>query len=259
VASAQFPRPVLDLAESRRLGEPVRSFDARPEFRRAVIWLALLAPPGVLLVLSALFYLVEGPRWMGVGGALLAAAYLSGLWWIVRDGALRGRGQAVFVFEDGLVRLAPRRTCVHRFDELRSVTATARPGRDGRPRWSFTVADGDGEFVLSEVLPGVRELGEVIMAEIAQRELPRARAEFQAGRPVRFGPFTVDRTGVSKNGKTAPWEAIGQAGLGHGMVYVQRLDTGTRLTAETGLVPNALVFVELCRWAKTAPKAPQGR
>ncbi|SEG85728.1 hypothetical protein SAMN04489712_11868 [Thermomonospora echinospora] len=264
-----FPLDVLDLAESRRLGEPVRAFDARPDFRRAVTWLVLLGPAGVLLVASSLFYLVVGPRWLGAVGVLLAAAYLGGVGSIVRGAALRGRGLAVYAFEDGLVRLTPRGTSAHRWDELHSVTmAMVRPASRGRrTQWRFTVTGADGaHFVLGDELPGVRDLGEAIVAEVARRELPRRLAEVEEGRTVRFGPFTVDGTGVGKDGEdgkdgeVVPWESAGESGIGNGQVYVRRSDGTRAMSAAVGLVPDALVFVGLCRRMRdTAGSVPARR
>jgi hypothetical protein len=256
-----FPQNVLDLAESRRLGEPVRAFDARPGFRRAVTWLVLLGPAGLLLVASSLLYLITGPRWLGATGVLLAAVYLGGVGWIARGPALRGRGLAVHVFEDGLVRLTPRGASACHWDELQSVTMEAvQPARGKRTRWRFTVAEADGGgFVLADELPGVRDLGEAVMVEVAQRALPRRLAEFEEGRTVRFGPFTVGRDGVGKDGGLVPWESVGQAGIGNGLVYVRRLDGSAGLSAAVGLVPDALVFAELCRRARAAAERAPAR
>jgi hypothetical protein len=105
----------------------------------------------------------------------------------------------------------------------------------------------------------VRDLGEAVVAEVARRALPGRLAEVEEGRTVRFGPFTVSWAGVGKDDEMAPWESVGEAGVRNGLVYVRRLDGARSMTAAVGLVPDALVFVELCGRARAAGRAPARR
>src|SRR5688572_28369952 len=103
-----FPRDVLEQAEARRLGDPVRAFDARIGRRRALAWMAMLGVAGVWLVPAAVIYLADGDLWLGVPAAVLALAYLGGvawiLWRVVSRGALRGgRLTGVYLFSYGLL------------------------------------------------------------------------------------------------------------------------------------------------------------
>ncbi|REE96458.1 DUF6585 family protein [Thermomonospora umbrina] len=250
-----FPRQVLDPAERRRLGRPVRGFDARPAYRRAVTWLVLLGPPGLLLVFAALYHLVYGPRWVGVAAVPLAVGYLGGLGWTVRGGALRGRGSAVYLFASGLVRVSREGTTPYRWEELTGVTVTGVQPKPGRPtRWRFAVtAAGGGGFEVGDELPGVRELGDVLVSEITRRVLPAYLAAIEEGRALRFGPFIVSGEGVEKDGRRVPWESVGDAGSGNGLVYVRRRDGSGTLSATAGEVPNAVAFAVLCRRVREAP------
>lgn len=242
------PQRALDLAVTRRLGEPVRAFDARIGFRRAIAWLVLLGLAGVLLVLSAAYYLVEGPLWLGISGALLAAGYLGGMAWILRGGALRGWGRAVYLFEHGLVCVSRRGWAARHWDELRTVTmAGVQPAPHRHTAWRFTVTDAGGRrLVLGDELPEVRLLGEAVVTEVARRMVPRYLAVIEAGGTVELGPFTVSRGGLAKDGEIVPWPAVREVGLSNGMVYVRRIDDIHVMATTVGRMPNALAFAELC-------------
>jgi uncharacterized protein DUF6585 len=242
-----FPQGALDAAASRRLGEAIRVFDARPGYRRAVAWLCLLGLAGVLLGASTTVYLVQGPVWLGVVGLVLAVGYLAGFGWIVRGGALRGRGLAIYLFEYGIVRRTRRGQYTHRWNDLRAVTmsgvqATPR----ARPAWHFTVAAAGARFTLGPELPDVRQLGEIMIGELAARLVPRYAAAVEAGKTVRIGPFEVSSAGVAKDGEFLPWPAVADVGMANGLVYVRDADDLRPLTATVGTVPNAVVLLGLC-------------
>ncbi|HEX2312402.1 MAG TPA: DUF6585 family protein [Thermomonospora sp.] len=256
-----FPRHVLDLADARRLGGPVGEFDARPGFRRAVTWLALLGTVGLPLLFTALYHLVQGPRWVGVAAVPLAAGYLGGVGWIVRGGALRGRGSAAYLFRHGLVRVTREGAAAYRWDRMTAVTvAGVQPAAGRRTRWRFTVTTADGDrFTLGDELPRVRELGDVVVSEITRRVVPAYLAALDEGRALRFGPFVVGGAGVEKDGVRVPWRAVGEAGLGNGLVYVRPLDGQGFLSATAGEVPNAVAFAVLCRQAREGLAAGSAR
>lgn len=215
--------------------------------------MALLGPVDVLSLWAALYCLIVGPRWLGALGVLPAAGYLGAVWWILRGGALRGRGLVVYVFENGLVRLTRRERQVHRRDELRSVvTAGARRSLGRRPPWRYRATDAAGRrFVLGDELPGVHDLGEVLIAEVGRREFPAQLAAIESGATVEFGPFAVDRWGIALHGERVPWRAVHSATIGGGEVAVRRIDTPRAMTAPLDRVPNAAVLVEICRWLRS--------
>ncbi|MBA9003269.1 DUF6585 family protein [Thermomonospora cellulosilytica] len=237
------------LAREHGLGAPIRTFDARDDFRRTVVWMALLGPVGVLSVWSAFYYLIVGPRWLGALGVLLAFGYLGAVWWILHGGALRGWGLVVYAFENGLVRVTRRGTHACRWDEMRGVTTAGvrrTPGR--RPPWRYRVTDAEGGgFVLGDELPGVRDLGEVLVAEVGRRVLPVQLAAVEGGATVVFGPFAVDREGIVLNGERVPWRAVRSVAAGGGEVTVRRADAPQVMTVPLDRVPNAAVLVEICR------------
>ncbi|GAA2616586.1 DUF6585 family protein [Actinomadura fulvescens] len=251
-----FPRDVLDQAEARRLGDPVRAFDARTGRRRALAWIALLGLAGLGLVPAALIYLADGELWLGVPAAVLALGYWGGVAWIlwraVSRGALRGdRLASVHLFSYGLVVASGGRAgtyVAYRWDDLATVTTSGvqRVAR-GPTHWQFTVIATDGRrIVLGEDLPGVRELGETVAAEITARIVPQALSVVQAGDTVRLGPFAVSAEGIEKEGERLAWPAVRDVGIDNGIVFVRTLDGLVQLASVAAHTPNAVAFVELC-------------
>ncbi|MFG2006708.1 DUF6585 family protein [Spirillospora sp. NPDC048911] len=256
-----FPRDVLEEAEARRLGDPVRAFDARAGRRRALAWMALLGLAGVWLVPAAVVYLADGELWLGVPAAVLALAYLGVVAWIlwraVSRGALRSdRLMGVHLFSYGLVVAGARRKgdggggayVAYRWDDLAAVTTSGvQRVAHGPTRWQFTVTVADGrQIILGDELPGVRELGEAIVAEVTARVVPRALGMVQAGDTVRLGPFAVSSEGIEKEGERVAWPAVREVGIDNGMVFVRTLDDLGQLASVAALTPNAVAFVELC-------------
>ncbi|MFC6879975.1 MULTISPECIES: DUF6585 family protein [Actinomadura] len=257
-------QPVLEHADARRLGDPIRSFDSRVARRRARAWLALLVLAGAGLVPAALMYLSAG-RWaLGVPAAALAVAYLGGGAWIAANGAPFARARAVHLFTGGLVVADGGGVHGYGWDDLVSVTVTGvlrhaggRTGlrtrgraerAEGRTRWRFTVvAVGGRTLRFGDELPGVRSLGETVAAEVTRRMVPRCLALLAAGDAVRFGPFTADRDGIEKEDERVAWTDLREASVENGLVVVRSWGGGPVLAATAGQTPDAFALVELAR------------
>ncbi|KAB2347952.1 DUF6585 family protein [Actinomadura rudentiformis] len=259
-----FPREVLEQAEARRLGDPVRAFDARTGRRRALAWMVLLGLAGVWLVPAAVIYLAEGDLWLGIPAAILALAYLGGVAWIlwraVSRGALHGgRLTGVYLFSYGLVVVGggddPQggagRTgayAAYRWDDLAAVTTSGvQRVAHGPTYWQFTITAADGrQIILGDELPAVRELGEAVVAEVTARIVPQALSVVQAGDVVRLGPFAISLEGIEKEGERVAWPAVREVGIDNGIVFVRTLDGLLPLASVAARTPNAVAFVELC-------------
>jgi hypothetical protein len=200
-------------------------------------------------------YLASGDLWLGVPATALAVAYLGGVTWIMWRSARSGRGrlpggrQAVQLYESGLVVTERGETAAYHWDDLASVTVGGVQKASHRPtRWRFTIGTSGGEVIeLGDDLPDVRELGEKVVAEVTARVVPQALARIRAGETVRVGPFAAGPDGVEKDGERVPWPALGEVGIGNGVVYVRTHDGLRAMAAVAGGTPNAVAFVELCR------------
>jgi hypothetical protein len=82
---------------------------------------------------------------------------------------------------------------------------------------------------------------------VTERLLPKYISRIETGGSVRFGPFTISREGITKDGEEVPWSQVTSVEISNGMVYVNRLDRTAGMTATAGEVPNAVAFSELAR------------
>ncbi|MFD0902832.1 DUF6585 family protein [Actinomadura sediminis] len=249
IAGAGFPRArgsgvvrpgSAVVVSGGRLGAPVRTFDARPARRGALVRLAACVLAAAALTPLAVWALVTGRWGLGTSAALLGMAYAGAAGWIAgRDGLWSGV-RVVSLHPGGIAVGAAE----YAWDELESVTVSGVQ-RGGRVRWRFAVAAADGRVLrFGDPLPDVRELGEAIAGEVADRKLARHLAALRCGEPVRLGPFAVDLDGVEKDGERLPWKAVRDVTIDNGLVSVS--GPGVTLAALAGQVPDALVFTALC-------------
>jgi hypothetical protein len=85
---------------------------------------------------------------------------------------------------------------------------------------------------------------------VTERLLPKYMSRIEAGGDVRFGPFTLSRDGIAKDGDKVSWHDVAEVEISNGMVRVDRRDRLGGLTATAGEVPNAVAFSELARYVR---------
>jgi hypothetical protein len=238
------PRRIRRAARQARLGRTVKVYDPR---RQAYVWIGLVGVAGVALGVAGLDYRRSEQPVAGWATLGLSALYLTAVAWIAWRVVIRGR--VVYLMEKGFVMGRPTETFA--WDELVSVTmAGVRRVRRGRTEWRFTVVTSGGrETELSPGLPGVSELGELVIAEVTARVLPWYLRAVRTGGTVSFGPFLVDREGIAKDGDRIPWASVQDVVIENGVVQVLRswdFTGGGGLAATVGAVPNAVAFTALC-------------
>ncbi|MFC4913347.1 DUF6585 family protein [Actinomadura gamaensis] len=245
---------MLERAAAHGLGVPVRVFDGRSGRRRAIGWVVLLVLAVLVLAPAAGLYLAAGRFWIGVLAAVVAVLYTAVAGRIVLRAGFREQRPVVYLFDGGLVYAGTGRTVAYHWDDLSAVTvAGVRDGTRGRTRWRFVVtAEGGRDLPLDDRLPDVRRLGEVVVAEVTARVVPRLAAIVRGGGTVRFGAFSVDMEGVGKDGQVVPWAAVRDVGLVNGLVRVSTAGGSPELTALAAHTPNAVALVELCAWTPAA-------
>jgi hypothetical protein len=248
------PHRVLEQARTHHLGAPIRAYDARS---RAFGWVLILILAAVVLVVGGVAYRRAGQPVPAMIAIALAAAYLCGAAVIVWLSVVHGR--VVHLFEHGLAVRSGRTPEAFTWDDLISVTVTGdQTTRRGAPRWRFTATCADGrEIVLGADLPRLGELAEIVTNEVMVRVVPWYLRAVSAGGTVSFGPFTVSRDGVVKDGDLLPWQYVRDVRIDNGMVVVQRVRAETEawgtpgsdiaLAATVGSVPNAVALAALCR------------
>ncbi len=236
-----------------RLGEPVRTFDARPVRRNALLRLAACVLATAAVTPLAVWALVA-ERWgLGSAAALLGMAYAAAAGWIAgRDGLWSGV-RVVALHPEGISVGARDGTAEYAWDELESVTVSGVQ-YGARVRWRFAVAAADGRVLrFGDPLPDVRELGEAVAGEVADRTVARHLESVRAGERVRVGPFAVDLDGVEKDGERLPWKAVRDVSIDNGLVSVSA--PGVTLAALAGQVPDALAFAALCERVGALPES----
>ena len=58
-------------------------------------------------------------------------------------------------------------------------------------------------------------------AAITERVLPKYVSRIEGGGKVRFGPFTITREGIAKDGEEIAWPNVADVGISNGMIYVE--------------------------------------
>jgi hypothetical protein len=246
-----LPSRVRRAAEDERLGEYRGAHDPRSVDRRSRTWLVSLGLPGLVLLPFAVTFLLDGFGWAAALGLLLTAAYLGAAGRILVRDVLPARGPVIRLFENGVVLSSWRAATPFAWDavtELR-VSGVRRAATD-TVMWRLALsgrAGTDAEVLVDGGAPGARELVETVSREVTERVLPKCLSRVEAGGKARFGPFTVTREGIAKDGEYVPWEDVSRVEIEGGMVHVDRADCASGLTAIAAEVPNAVAFEELTR------------
>lgn len=243
------PHRVRRVAAEERLGEARGVHDPRSIDRRARTWLIVLGLPGLVLLPFTIVFLSHGLGWSSGLSLVLTVVYLGGAARILFQDVLPEQGRVAYVFENGLAVASWRTVTAYPWDaitELR-VSGVRRAAAD-TVTWRLTLRRQDGvETSVGGGSSTARDLVETVSQAVTERVLPKYVSRVDAGGTVRLGPFTIDRTGIIKDGDRAAWEQISGVEIRDGMVYVDRADRLGGMTATAGEVPNAVAFGELAR------------
>ncbi|TMQ91245.1 hypothetical protein ETD83_31815 [Actinomadura soli] len=231
-----------------RLGEPVRVFDGRPAAFRMWALLALMSLAVLSLVPVAILYMRGHVWWVGVPALLIAMGYASAVGWIVGRNRPRVRGRVVVLHTGGLSVTGRGGETGYVWDELTSVTVSGVQNEpDDRTRWTITIVAEDGGVLrLGDDIPDVRALGIAVAEEVTARIVPRHLAAVKAGETVRMGPFSVDLSGVEKDGERLPWPVIREVEIDNGLVTVRAAAGWADLLTVAAQMPDAPAFTALC-------------
>jgi hypothetical protein len=251
-----IPSPIESLAKNERLGEPRSVHDPRTVNHRSRTWLVVLGLPGLVLLPFAVRFVTQGFGWASVLSVLLTAGYLGAAGRILVNDVLPGFGQVLYLFENGLVLSTPKGANAFPWDAVREVRVSGvRTGLTDEVSWRCALVRDDGtEAAMGPEFPGIQEVVEVVSAAVTERLLPKYISRVEAGGKARFGPFTISREGVAKDGDEVPWPRVSAVEISNGMVHVNRLDRMAGMTSTAGEVPNAVAFSELARHVREAHK-----
>ncbi|WP_371614072.1 DUF6585 family protein [Streptomyces sp. NBC_00454] len=90
--------------------------------------------------------------------------------------------------------------------------------------------------------------GDHIQAQVTTAQLPGTIARIQQGEQVKFGPYTLDRHGVSDKKYSIAWTEINEIGftLGSFMFNGHQKRSTAPESASSFVIPNLDLFVKLC-------------
>jgi hypothetical protein len=248
------PPPIDSLAKDERLGELHSVHDPRTVNPRSRTWLVVLGLPGLVLLPFAVRFLIHGFGWATVLSVLLTAGYLGAAGRILVRDVLPGYGRVLYMYENGLILTAGRNVHTFAWDAIRELRVSGvRMGSADAVSWRCALVREDGtEAVLGPEFPGVQDVVETVSAAVTERLLPKYTSRVETGGEVRFGPFTISREGIAKDGDKVPWHDVAEVEITNGMVHVNRQDRLAGMTATAGEVPNAVAFSELARSVRQA-------
>jgi hypothetical protein len=244
--------PIDGLATRERLGDLRSTHDPRTVNGRSRTWLVVLGLPGLVLLPFAVRFLIQGFGWATVLSVLLTAVYLGAAGRILVRDILPGYGRVLYLFENGLVLATPRENSAFAWDDVSELRVSGvRMGSADAVSWRCALVRYDGaEAVLGPEFPGVQDVVETASAAVTERLLPKYISRIETGGTVRFGPFTISRDGVAKDGEAVRWPDVAGVEINNGMVHVDRADRMAGMTATAGQVPNAVAFSELARYVR---------
>ena len=248
------PPPIDGIAKNERLGELHSVHDPRTVNPRARTWLVVLGLPGLVLLPFAVRFLIHGFGWATVLSVLLTAGYLGAAGRVLVRDVLPGYGRMLYMYENGLILVDGREAHAFAWDAVREVRVSGvRTGSTDEVSWRCTLVRADGtEAALGPEFPRVEDVVETVSAAVTERLLPKYMSRIETGGEVRFGPFTISREGVAKDGDKVAWHDVADVEISNGMVLVNRRDRLAGLTATAAEVPNAVAFGELARYAQHA-------
>jgi hypothetical protein len=223
--------------------------DPRTVNGRSTTWLVILGLPGLVLLPFTVRFVMNGFGWASVLSVPLTVGYLGAAGRILVRDVLPGYGRMLYLYENGLILATGRGTNAFPWDAIGELRVSGvRMGSADAVSWRCALVRDDGtEAVLGPEFPDVQVVVETVSAAVTERLLPKYIARIETGGTVRFGPFTISRDGIAKDGEEVPWAQVTEVDISNGMVHVNRQDRLAGMTATAGEVPNAVAFSELAR------------
>jgi hypothetical protein len=239
------------------LGPPLGEFSVHEN--RFV--LQLLAAPALLLVGLALVVLpAVALLWAAKAGALLFKLVITGCV-LIASGVLlavrayRNRGLRVLVYAEGVLRLRRGEAKAFFWDEVAGVwkkknQAGLHKVSSGNVVYVVQCAGGK-EYHFDDAVPDLKRLGELIQERTLPHLLPRALADYHAGKLVDFHKLRVSKAGVHNGDDLAAWDQVQSIKLTDAALTVEKKGNWlTWLTVAAGEVRNPHVFTALVERAR---------
>lgn len=187
------------------------------------------------------------PAW-AAGAALFALALLQTfrLWQVGR--------RSLYLYAGGIVwRVGRHARALAWADVAEIYTSLVRYGLlglDWGSRLRVTVVPTRGRFIqLTEDLADLDTLLQHVKHSIYPRLLAQSRRAFNAGGALTFGPLTLQRDGILRQGRLVPWRALRGASLDSGRLTLTITEAGgpAHVRLPVSRIPNADLCLQLIR------------
>ncbi len=260
LSNVSVPSQVRSLAENERLGELLSVRDPRTSAGRSRTWLVVLGLPGLVMLPFTVHFLMNGFGFATVLSVLLTSAYLGAAGRIMVRDVLPGYGRMLFLYENGLILTTRKETAAYAWEAVEELRVSgARVGASDEVRWHFVLVRHDGrQAEVGDEFPGIQEVVELVSAAVTERVLPKYIARVDGGGSVLMGPFRITRDTIAKGGEAVAWRNVAEVVISNGMIYVDRSDGLSGMTANAGEIPNAVAFSELAHHVRELHAGPAG-
>lgn len=245
-AIAKLEGGVADVAAKARLGAERGRYRASVVQIVASLWKAALAGAAAVAV-YVLFFGLDAGKDLGVIRWVLSiplALLLTILSLYALYVAITAAGTRIHLFDNGLVHLHPTKNAhAIRWEDAELYGGVGRHVKTCGPRLDRSIRlgpeikvrhpdDGAELEVTDDSINHGTELFSTIQDNVARVRMPTMLHDIAEGRRIEFGPYVVDRHGVTAEDETVRWPDV------LGLVYASTMGVGGVGLAHSG--PEAL-------------------
>ncbi len=206
-----------------------------------LIFAGICAPIAVMGFVIRVDEAKESPvvgRMVAIGFSALTAALLA--WAVIAYVRLV---KLVEVFDEGVVWGGGERAT---WDEIVAAYRAELIYNGSTARQDLTIETEDGRTAVFRMhLSKWDRLAGRIQEEVFERIWPEAKARYDEGEEVEFGPLAISQEGVTVKGSFIPWKRVKKVSVINGHVSVKEKGEEDTHDVPLGSVPNYGVFLRL--------------
>jgi hypothetical protein len=242
----QLPGELYQQAATYDLGELAAVYKAKYTNPFFIIGIAL---GGTILDIAAVVGLYDA-GWIAY--YLLIIPILIIVWAI---NSLMHCNLRVYLFTNGFIRARGRQGDVVRWDQAVAIWEKVTSSRYSNT-FTYTVQRADGTiFKQGSPLVNSRDMGVRMMRAITQIHLPAAKAAYNTGQTLTFGPVNVNMQGLNNGKELIPWDQIGKITLQQGTVCIEKEGRVIKWAGvKSADVPNLSVLIALVNYVVQGQK-----
>jgi len=203
--------------EAEKLGEVEGEYPASR--RRWVAPILIVVSSGVMVAMARLVLTGEEQKFITfIGLGVLGLGLLVVLLLFAQ------RSMKVTVFEKGLVAYRGRQYVVVRWNSIAALWAEVsrmRPLPFVNHAYTIELRN-DQKLQFTDDLRHVTELGALLQERTLSALLEQASKDYEKGRKLDFGPFSLDKAGIASGGEVTAWGEIERLTLDEAALLVKR-------------------------------------